>query len=123
MQGWIVSGLGPAANCFAGGLGPASTVTSGLDGVASTRTRRIRVNPWGQGPLELVGTKNGGQGQVQLIGGSVQTQICVKNRFKRTQANIRVVKALIRLTRLGFEPWVEALICLTHPGFELLTCR
>ena len=30
---------------------------------------------------------------------------------------------MIRLSRLGFKPWVEAFICLTHPGFELLTHR
>ena len=103
MQGWIVSGLGPAAKCFSGGLGPASTVTSGLDGVALTRTRRIRVNSWGQGPFELVGTKHGGQGQVQLIGGSVQTQICVKTTRLGFEPR---VEALSRLPGLGFEPWV-----------------
>ena len=48
-----------------------------------------------------------------MIGGSVQTQVRVKNWFKRTLA-----KEI--LTRLGFEPWVEALTRLTHPGFEPL---
>ena len=51
-----------------------------------------------------------------MIGGFVQTQVRVKNWFKRTLA-----KEI--LTRLGFEPWVEALTRLTHPGFEPLIRR
>ena len=115
LHGLISSGRGPAANFFGGGLGPAPIVTSGLDGVASTRTRCSRVNSWGQGRLELVGTKNGGQGQVQLFRGSVQTQICVE--MTRLGFELRV-EALICLTRLKFEPRVEALSRLTGLRFD-----
>ena len=63
----------------------------------------------------MVGTKNGGQGQVQLFRGSVETQICVEMARLGFEPS---VEALIRLIRLKFGPRVEALIRLTGLGFE-----
>ena len=63
----------------------------------------------------MVGTKNRGQGHIQLFRGSVEAQIHVTMPELGFEPS---VEALIRLIRFKSRPSVEALIRLTGLGIE-----